>query len=293
MVIVHPYTASWIFYHHYCAINTKIKQESPVWTQEGYRPQHSKCLLCWSVFWWGGGRWRERGSHPVFDGAYPIPSWMGGTLSSPEWGDTSSSLGWGIPNPLSMGGIPIQSLMGVPPSWSWMGYFNPDLGWGYPPSTGWGTSLSRPGMECPPVPGMGYPPPDLGWGTPCRWMGYHPAPPRRGVNWHTNWKYYLLPTEHRSLLGAIEQSDLAGSCLTLCVNGSDNYETHKVRKKYLHIFLSQTHWQENEEKTVDLNNIDIFDVWRLVLTVCVLLFSLRTDPQYNFQRSFCTSNLFR
>ena len=85
-------------------------QESPpAWTQEAYRPLHSKCSL-----WWWGITQSSNG------GGIPHPVMMGGT---------SSSHGWE--------GYPIQSWWGgVPPiqSWPGMGYPPPsDLGRGTPP----------------------------------------------------------------------------------------------------------------------------------------------------------------
>ena len=69
---------------------------------------------------------------------------------------------------------------------------------GYPPSAGWGTFLSGPGM--------GYPHPDLGWGTPTiSWMGYSP-PLSTNVNGQTPVK--TLTSRHPSDAG---RKNLRGS----------------------------------------------------------------------------------
>ena len=73
------------------------KQESPAaWTQEGYRPPRSKCLLCCSVSWWG----------------YPHPAPMRGYPNPIQTGDT--------PNPVLTRGTPISQMR--VPTLEMMGY---------------------------------------------------------------------------------------------------------------------------------------------------------------------------
>ena len=83
---------------------TRSRQESPpAWTQEAYRPPHSKCLLCCSVSWWGGGG-GGRGTH--------IQSWWGGGYPQPVLR--------GYLHPVLMGGTPIKSWWGgIPLSARW------------------------------------------------------------------------------------------------------------------------------------------------------------------------------
>ena len=129
------------------------KQESPpAWTQEAYRPPCSKCSLCCSVSWWGGGYIRGTGG-------YLIQSWMGGT---PSWtwdgvphiswmGYPHLDLEWGTPLPGPGMGYPRPSqLDGVPPTWTWDGV---------PPSAGWSTPFLN-----------------LGWGYPPCWLDGVPPP---------------------------------------------------------------------------------------------------------------------
>ena len=71
-----------------------FKQEIPsAWTQETYRPQRSKCLLCCCVYRWEGGTLIQWVPHPILMGnGYPhlVPVWgvdpcspNGGTLGYP------------------------------------------------------------------------------------------------------------------------------------------------------------------------------------------------------------------
>ena len=72
------------------------------------------------------------------------------------------------------GGEGTPSLARIPPA-------RPD--WGTPPVWTWlGYPLSRPGWCTPIWSWPGYPP-------VLTWPGYPPPP--QGVNWQTNWKYYL------------------------------------------------------------------------------------------------------
>ena len=137
-----------------------FEQESPpAWTQEAYRPPHSKCSLCWGGYpsqVWGGTP-----SHVQGQGKLPRPRSRG--VPHPRSG--------GVLHPRS-GGYPIPCLWGVPHLRSG-GYLIPCLGggtWGTPPPS------SRPGRGTPPtsdlrwgtLPHLDWPgyPPDLKWGTP-------------------------------------------------------------------------------------------------------------------------------
>ena len=99
--------------------------------------------------------WRGGGVPP-----HPVPTGGGGSR--------------GVPPSSSEGGVPHTDLTGVPPPppSGWMGVLPVGTGWGLlPPIQLWQG-------------GWGYPSPVGGWG--------YPPPP--GVDWHTNWKYYLLPS---------------------------------------------------------------------------------------------------
>ena len=145
----------WILY----TVRIHFEQDNPpAWTQEAYRPPHSKCSLCWFI--WGVGT----------QGTPPDLRW--GTPPDLRWG-TPSDLRWGTPQ--TWDGVPPRTWDGVPP--------RPEMG--YPPylDLGWGTPL--------PGPGMGHPPYlDLGWGTPPTqtWDGV--SPPEMLRDRHL-WKQYL------------------------------------------------------------------------------------------------------
>ena len=171
-------TCSLLQWPSFVKIHTKIifKQESPpAWTQEAYRPPHSKCLLCCSV--WGGVPHPRVGvPQPGVDGGGVPPSrvgvpsqvlMVGGTPArSWWWRGTTGTTGTPLPSRPSSGGYPGT------PSPSRPGWGSPS-GIGYPPP-------SRPGQGTPPMwyphhqdlagvpPRMGYPPCLLrpGWGTP-------------------------------------------------------------------------------------------------------------------------------
>ena len=120
--------------------------------QEAYRPPWSKCSLCWSFSWLGGG------SPIQSSGGYPHPVSMVGV--------SHSDLGWSTP-PHQQDGVPHPC---------------PDRGWGTLPAAGWGTPPSRPEigyLHLPVQTWDGVPPnSDLGWGNsipPFRpGMGYPP-----------------------------------------------------------------------------------------------------------------------
>ena len=138
-----------------------------MWTQEVYRPSRSKCSLCYSVSWWGGGR---TPSSLASERGYPMQSWMG------------------VPYAVLDGGTPIQSWTPIPGPSRGSSF----LGWGHPihPDMERGTPHLDLGRVTPHlVLRRGYPHLDLGRGYPLSLDGV--PPPRRGVNWHTNWKYYL------------------------------------------------------------------------------------------------------
>ena len=88
----------------YGNIQNQIKQESPpAWTQEAYRPPHSKYMLCWSC----GGDTPCWGVPPVQTWERGIPHQLDGVPSCPD-------LGRGYPRPDLGSGTPHQ-LDGVAP----------------------------------------------------------------------------------------------------------------------------------------------------------------------------------
>ena len=117
-----------------------VKQDSPpAWTQEAYRPPHSKCSLCWSI---GGG-------YPE----YPPQTWDG--VPPQTWDGVT-------PGP-EMGYPPTLTWDGVPPTLTWDGVPplpGPEMG--YPPTQTWD------GVPPLPRPEMGYPPRNVNRQTPVK-----------------------------------------------------------------------------------------------------------------------------
>ena len=118
----------------------------------------------------GGGGTHARGGYPR-----QVPP--AGGRGYPRWapschGGDGGTLGR---RPLPERGTPARQ---APLPWPRMGYPPPPV-----PGMGMGYS---------PVSWMGYHPHlELGWGTPPS-AGWGTPPPPRDVNWHTNWKHYLL-----------------------------------------------------------------------------------------------------
>ena len=127
--------------------NTILSQESPpAWTQGAHRPPCSKCSLCCSVYWGGGG--------------LPHPALVEGTLGTPPPSRSGQGVPWVPPHHPDLGWGTPQTLDAVPPTQTWVGVPLHPL---------------RPEMGYPtPRTGMGYPPPP----HPQTWDGVPPLPAR-------------------------------------------------------------------------------------------------------------------
>ena len=121
----------------------------------------------WDLTWMGRGYLPLCPPTPAPPHPGIWPGWGGGTCPAPHPG--SDLDGGYLPCPHS-------PCHGIWPGW---GVPDPPL----PCPLSWDLSWMR---------GRYLSPPDLGRGTPppISWMVV-PPPPGRGVNWHTNWNYYL------------------------------------------------------------------------------------------------------